>query len=1077
MKKLGKMAGLLALAAVVGFFAACEEVDYSDVVIQFISLTANGNANETSSELYLTFNKAIEGFNIADITLSNIAVSKVTLSEELEVAGNNVKYTLEINAFSSAGTVIVTVAKQGFKFEGSPKSTPLFYRVPVDFQGVEGNGTSVITTTQLFLTFDRVIPNLSKDDITLDGGPSGLLKGELSGPIGEGPVVYTLEISGLNRPGPYQVIVSVTKEGFGILPISKPVSIDYYSPPIHFMRVEADGNATTKSTRLTLTFDQEFKGLSAADITMDGIPGINRGTLSAFVYDPVLDTYKYTLPISDFTDSGILSVSVAKTGIAITNSTRTTTVYHTVSVEFLNLVANYVDGTTTSITLYFSQPIPELWPTHIELVGLDNITKGSYEAVGNTFRLDISGFTKEQSLRVTVSKAGYTITPQTQTVNIFYSTPSFTSVEGFRLWLDIMSPNNTVPYKVVLGVLSDSYPALTVKDVLKSASSNKKNVSIELSSDFYGSIGAEAFKDCTTLVSIDLKGTIVSVGESVFSGCTGLTSVTIGAGVSSTFGDSVFTGCSNLAEIKVDETNNFYAIVDGALFSISGVPAKPAVLIAYPPAIKESTFYIPIEVSSIKKAALSGCTFLASVTIPDTVNNIGDAAFKGCTGLTSITIPNSVTSLGEEVFSGCIKLATVVLGSGVTEIGKEAFYGCTSLTSTGLTATPLGSGSSVTSIGESAYKGCNKLASVKIPASVETIGTEAFSGCTSLTEIDFSGTTVVFTTIENKAFLGCSGLVTIIIPNSVTSLGEEVFSGCSKLTTINIGNSISEIGEKTLSGCTALATLKLGSGVTTITEGALAGCAKLATITVETGSSTYSAANGVLYNAGATTLAVYPPGKTGALSIASTVTIIGESAFRNCTLPASMNFGNLEITTIRNRAFYGCTGFTSIEIPRSVDTIGENAFGACTTLTSIRIAPGASTASYFAYEGVLYDSEQTILKAFPGGKTTTTQNPFVIPTTGDFVIDTIEKYAFDGANIAGVVIPDTVSYIEDYAFKDCTKLLKVVFEGMIPIGYFGGSAFPGDLKSKFYASLSMAGGTPGTYERRSGSNSWSLTKP
>ena len=92
----------------------------------------------------------------------------------------------------------------------------------VTFSSLTQNGSANATTTQLTLTFSKVIVGLSASDITLSGA-SGVTKGSLTG---SGPE-YTLGISGVSSSG--SITVTVSKSGYSISPSSKTVNIFYYS--------------------------------------------------------------------------------------------------------------------------------------------------------------------------------------------------------------------------------------------------------------------------------------------------------------------------------------------------------------------------------------------------------------------------------------------------------------------------------------------------------------------------------------------------------------------------------------------------------------------------------------------------------------------------------------------------------------------------------------------------------------------------------------------------------------------------------------------------------------------------------
>ena len=67
------------------------------------------------------------------------------------------------------------------------------------------------------------------------------------------------------------------------------------------------------------------------------------------------------------------------------------------------------------------------------------------------------------------------------------------------------------------------------------------------------SIGDLAFSGCTGLTSITIPDSVSSIGDGAFSGCTGLTSITIPDSVTS-IGDFAFIGCTDLTSIEFDGT-------------------------------------------------------------------------------------------------------------------------------------------------------------------------------------------------------------------------------------------------------------------------------------------------------------------------------------------------------------------------------------------------------------------------------------------------------------------------------------------------------------------------------------------
>ncbi len=214
------------------------------------------------------------------------------------------------------------------------------------------------------------------------------------------------------------------------------------------------------------------------------------------------------------------------------------------------------------------------------------------------------------------------------------------------------------------------------------------------------SIGNSAFSCCSGLTSITIPNSVTSIGSSAFSECYGLTSLTIPSSVTHIgkhlFNAASYTDSNCLKEIIVDAKNAIYyssgnCLIEKATGTVvlgcsnSVIPSDGSVQVIGAGAFESTgvqSIAIPDSVTTIEGSAFHS-TFISNITFGENsqLTSIENYAFAYCPYLTNITIPDGVTSIGDDAFYDCGSLTSIAIPEGVTSIGKEAFSGCGSLTS------------------------------------------------------------------------------------------------------------------------------------------------------------------------------------------------------------------------------------------------------------------------------------------------------------------------------------------------------------------------------------------------------------
>ena len=471
-----------------------------------------------------------------------------------------------------------------------------------------------------------------------------------------------------------------------------------------------------------------------------------------------------------------------------------------------------------------------------------------------------------------------------------------------------------------------------------------------------------------------------------------------------------------------------------------------------------------------------------------TIASIGGYAFAGCPGLTSVTIPNTVTTINQNAFNGCTGLKTIECKATTPPaLGDNAF--------TSYDATLV-----VPSSSESVYKSAAGWSNFKFKEeSSETPGSGNTGGGSGNDNGDDTGGSAVpevcylvgnyngwsVPNIENvddlytltdpdkdgvyygkfyfnkdefefKIFLGIGDwsngdLILGIEDNTSISMNNisETFtlhdSNSSNIACLGwIGGYVEiffDFNNKTLRFTIPNENNTLVYKITSSTDvEVIAGADKYkGDIVIPS----QTAIDGKVYNVTKVgNKAFYDCTGLTSVTIPNSVTSIGNYAFYYCSVLTSITIPN-SVTSIGNYAFCGCYGLTGVTIPNSVTSIGERVFSGCSGLTSVTIPNSVTSigeAAFASCSGLtsiivesgntVYDSRDNcnaIIKTSTNTLITGCKNT-VIPNS----VTSIGYSAFRGCDgLTSITIPNSVTSIGNVAFAFCSGLTSVTIPNSV----------------------------------------------
>lgn len=508
-------------------------------------------------------------------------------------------------------------------------------------------------------------------------------------------------------------------------------------------------------------------------------------------------------------------------------------------------------------------------------------------------------------------------------------------------------------------------------------------------------IGANVFKDMTALEFIAVPDTVVSIGDSAFSGCSALTTmyaysvsgsagdgkivilnseqnvynvITLPSGIK-TIGTGAFAGCKAISKFAVAETNadfTVYAWNEAAQSTEQSGEAQTVTkklgemltskdgtsVYRFAPAFHYTgtgLYSIPDTAAALLPYSFEGVSLNGGFTIPKSVKIIGDYAFYKCGNLNNIEFADvsQTSTIGAYAFAGNDNLR-VVLPESVTSIGTYSFAYCSNIqidiSKTKLTVIP-----------DYAFYECNNLHELSTPVTLKTVGAYVFYGCDNLNEVKFLGTTL--DAIGTGAFQTCQNLHKIDIPEGVTTIADSTFDGCQNLNTIILPDSLKNIGDNAFKDCKNIHEMVIPANVTHISNTSFAGANQN---DIDTSKNQYSQKfikaelpkKDVEFVVGN-----YKYKITKSSEKNGTVAVYGlnvkKKSVKAVSIPSAVMYKGykFKVTSISTAAFKGCTKLTKVKLGANVTTIGGKAFANCVNLKKIVIPSKVSKIGGKAFYG------------------------------------------------------------------------------------------------------------------------------
>ncbi len=172
------------------------------------------------------------------------------------------------------------------------------------------------------------------------------------------------------------------------------------------------------------------------------------------------------------------------------------------------------------------------------------------------------------------------------------------------------------------------------------------------------SIGSYAFRQSSTLKTVNILGEIKAIMPGMFNFCVNLTEFQVPDGVE-TIGENAFGG-SGIEEVILPDS------------------VKEIEEYAYYSCVSLKTFKSGSGLEKLGNSCFGACISLSDITLNEGLKEVGEGCFSSCSALKEIAVPTTVETLEPYVFSETT-MEKYSVSEGIKTIRSYAFADCKSL--------------------------------------------------------------------------------------------------------------------------------------------------------------------------------------------------------------------------------------------------------------------------------------------------------------------------------------------------------------------------------------------------------------